>query len=58
MDFGFQYVLDNNGICTEKAYPYDDEDRQCAALNCTSVVQLSSYVDVRRCLPFRVQVST
>ncbi|XXQ33964.1 Papain family cysteine protease [Plasmodiophora brassicae] len=46
MDFGFQYVLDNNGICTEKAYPYDDEDRQCAALNCTSVVQLSSYVDV------------
>ena len=41
----YQYVIDNNGICSEQEYPYHAEQGQCNT-NCQSVVQISDYKNV------------
>jgi C1A family cysteine protease len=47
MDNGFQYVVDNHGLCTEQSYPYvAQEEGTCSANKCTDVVQISGFVDV------------
>jgi cathepsin L len=45
MDQGFQYIITNNGITTEDAYPYTAADGTCNT-NVTSAATLSSFVDV------------
>jgi cathepsin L len=44
MDDGFQYIIDNKGICSEDAYPYTAADGTCQT--CTPVSTISSFVDV------------
>lgn len=45
MDYAFEYVIKNGGICKESAYPYAEEDHdQCKS--CSTVVSISSYKDV------------
>ena len=44
MDYGFQYIIKNGGICGESAYPYTAQDGTCG--NCTVVAKISSYKDV------------
>jgi len=44
MDYAFEYIIKNKGICTEASYPYKAVDESCKA--CTNVVTISSYKDV------------
>lgn len=47
MDYAFQYIIDNKGICSEAAYPYSATGpNTCQANKCTSVASISSYKDV------------
>lgn len=47
MDYGFQYIIDNKGICSEASYPYTATGpNTCEASKCKSVATLSSYKDV------------
>ena len=41
----FQYVINNNGICSEQEYPYNAEQDQCND-KCQNIVQISSYQNV------------
>jgi len=45
MDYGFQYIIDNNGICTEAAYPYTAADGTCKK-TCTKTVTIKGFKDV------------
>jgi cathepsin L len=45
MDQGFQYIITNNGITTEAAYPYTAQDGTCNT-NVTAAATISSFVDV------------
>jgi len=45
MDQGFQYIITNNGITTEAAYPYTAADGTCNT-NVQPAATLSSFVDV------------
>jgi len=45
MDYAFQYIITNNGITTEDAYPYTAVQGTCQT-NVTSAATLSSFVDV------------
>jgi C1A family cysteine protease len=44
MDYGFQYIIQNGGICGEDSYPYTAQDGNCT--KCTPVAKISSYKDV------------
>jgi hypothetical protein len=44
MDSAFQYIISNNGICSEDSYPYQAADGSCQS--CDAVATISSYVDV------------
>jgi len=44
MDDAFQYIISNNGICSESSYPYTAADGTCKS--CRSVAKIASYVDV------------
>jgi C1A family cysteine protease len=47
MDYGFQYIIDNGGICTESGYPYEARDNTCRKSKCTKVANIvSAYQDV------------
>ncbi|KAK8795483.1 hypothetical protein WA158_000140 [Blastocystis sp. Blastoise] len=46
MDYGFEYVINNGGICSEEAYPYTAKDGSCKDKSCTSIASFTSYVDV------------
>ena len=41
----FQYVIDNDGICSEQEYPYNALQNQCND-KCQNIVQISSYQNV------------
>ena len=43
MDNGFKYVIDN-GLCSEKEYPYEAVDGNCK--RCKSVVEIKNYHDI------------
>lgn len=45
MDQAFQYIISNNGICTEASYPYTATGPNTCQ-SCQSVATISSYVDV------------
>jgi len=46
MDQAFEYVIANNGITSEKAYPYVAMDQNCMDPLPDPVVTISSYTDV------------
>jgi len=45
MDYAFEYIIKNKGICTEASYPYQAVDKKTCS-SCTNVVTISSYKDV------------
>jgi C1A family cysteine protease len=45
MDYAFEYIIKNKGICTEASYPYTARDSNTCK-SCTKVVTISSYKDV------------
>jgi len=47
MDYGFQYIIDHKGLCTEADYPYTAKDGTCKATSCTSAVTITSFTDVQ-----------
>ena len=46
MDQAFQYIIDNNGSCSENEYPYVKREEQCK--DCNNVVTISNYTDIER----------
>jgi len=45
MDDGFQFIIDNKGICSEASYPYIAADEACKK-TCTNVATITSFKDV------------
>lgn len=45
MDEGFQFVIDNKGICSEEAYPYTANQDTCKQ-GCKPVATITGFVDV------------
>jgi C1A family cysteine protease len=45
MDSGFQFIIDNNGICAEADYPYKARKQVCQT-SCSPVATISSFKDV------------
>eukprot|EP00922_Rhytidocystis_sp_ex-Travisia-forbesii_P069724 GHVS01104146.1.p1 GENE.GHVS01104146.1~~GHVS01104146.1.p1 ORF type:complete len:567 (+),score=110.88 GHVS01104146.1:537-2237(+) len=46
MDDGFQYVIDNKGICSEEDYPYKAVVGKCNAHHCKNVLHIKGFKDV------------
>lgn len=46
MDQGFQYIIDNGGICSESEYPYVAKEEQCE--DCRTIATISNYSDIER----------
>ncbi len=44
MENGYQYVIDNKGICSEEEYPYEAERGQCQ--QCENIVTIDNYTDI------------
>lgn len=45
MDYAFDYMLSNGGLCSEEDYPYQGSDGSCKT-SCSAAVKISSYQDV------------
>lgn len=45
MDYAFEYIIANKGICSEAAYPYKGVDATCVK-TCDKVVTISGYKDI------------
>jgi C1A family cysteine protease len=45
MDYAFQFIIDNNGICTEQGYPYTAQDGTCKK-TCTKTLTITAFKDV------------
>jgi len=45
MDYAFQYIITNGGICSESQYPYLGVDVACNA-NCTKVSNIKGFTDL------------
>jgi cathepsin L len=47
MDYAFEYVISNGGLCTEDSYPYKEADEDnCNSKSCTFGASISAYSDV------------
>jgi len=46
MDYAFQYIIHNNGICSEASYPYHASDGTCKSSSCTAAATITGYQDV------------
>jgi cathepsin L len=46
MDYGFEYIITNKGIDTEKSYPYTAEDGRCQFKAANVGATITSYKDV------------
>lgn len=46
MDNAFNWIIENNGLCTEEAYPYKGVDGRCKKLQCESKVTISDFEDI------------
>lgn len=46
MDYGFQYIIDNKGICSEDSYAYTATDGTCKK-TCEKVVTISGFKDIK-----------
>jgi len=46
MDYAFEYIIANNGLCSEEAYPYTATTGTCKSSSCSSVSTITSYQDV------------
>lgn len=57
MDFGFQYILDNKGICSEADYPYEGKGGTCRSTSCTNAVEITSFTDVKQASEIDLQAA-
>tara|TARA_B100001094_G_scaffold250142_1_gene247613 strand:+ start:611 stop:1477 length:867 start_codon:yes stop_codon:yes gene_type:complete len=46
MDLGFQYII-QNGLCRNASYPYVASDQECTKDQCSSVVNISNYGNLK-----------
>jgi len=46
MDYAFEYVMTNGGLCSESSYPYTAVDGTCNGYSCTKYDPITSYSDV------------
>lgn len=46
MDYAYQYVIENKGIETEKAYPYQSQNRFCKYKKEDRAASISGYIDL------------
>lgn len=46
MDYAFEYIISNKGLCKESAYTYKAKDGTCVKSKCTSAVTITGYKDV------------
>jgi len=47
MDYAFEYIISNKGLCSEAAYPYTASDGTCKSTSCTIVNTITGYTDVQ-----------
>ena len=47
MDYAFQYIKDNQGVDTEKSYPYEAKDLKCRFKSDSVGATDTGYTDIR-----------
>jgi len=46
MDYAFQYIINNKGICSEASYPYKGVTSTCKSSSCQAATTISGFADV------------